>query len=88
MGPCEVMVGTHSWLCFWGFTGDVSPTLGSDVIEPAQNSWAVGATHPDTEGALFHISEEEQENDGTEESWNSVFVSEGWKTAYLEWSAY
>lgn len=39
----------------------------------------------DTESGLFQISEEEeQENDGTEESWKSVFVSEGWKTAHLE----
>lgn len=53
MGPCEVV--THSWVCFRGLTGDVSPVLG--------------ATHQDTERALFHISEEgEQENDGTEET--------------------
>lgn len=51
------------------FTRDVSPAIGSSVREFAQSSCAVGATHQDTESALFQISEEEeQENDGTEES--------------------
>lgn len=83
---------THSWLVSvaqCSFTRDVSLAMESSVWEFARSSCAVGATHQDTESALFQISEEEeQENDGTEESWKSVFVSEGWKTAHLEWSAY
>ncbi|CAK6950238.1 Hypothetical predicted protein [Scomber scombrus] len=51
------------------FPGDVSLAIGSSVREFARSSCAVGATHQDTESALFQISEEEeQENDGTEES--------------------
>lgn len=42
---------------------------GGAVREFARSSRAVGATRRGTEGALSHISEEEeQENDGTEES--------------------
>lgn len=63
---------THSRLVSvvqWSFTGDVSLAMGSSVREFARSSCAVGATHQDTESALFQISEEEkQENDGTEES--------------------
>lgn len=95
MGPCEGACGYSLLACVCVrsavFTKDVSLAVGSGVCvwEFAQSSCAVGATHQDTESALFQISEEEeQENDGTEESWKSVFVSEGWKTAHLEWSAY
>lgn len=65
-------VVTHSWLVYdvqCSFTRYVSLAMGSSVREFAQSSGAVGATHQDTESALFQISEEEeQENDGTEES--------------------
>jgi len=70
--PVRAPVVTHSWLVSvaqCSFTGDVSLAMGSSVREFAQSSCAVGATHQDTESALFQISEEEeQENDGTEES--------------------
>lgn len=70
--PVRAPVVTHSWLgsvAQCSFTRDVILALGSSVREFAQNSYAVGATHQDTESALFQISEEEeQENDGTEES--------------------
>lgn len=50
----------------WG--GGVGGRAGA-VREFARSSRAVGATRRGTEGALSHISEEEeQENDGTEES--------------------
>lgn len=74
-GPHIHSVGARegaSWLVSvvqCSFTGDVSPAMASSVREFAQSFCAVGATHQDTESALFHISEEEeQENDGTEES--------------------
>lgn len=97
VGPCEGSAAvTHSELVsvasfYWPIVGLASAGGGRAALWEsfAQSSWAVGATRRGTEGALSHISEEEeQENDGTEESWKSVFVSEGWKTAHLEWSAY
>ncbi len=70
--PVKEPAVTHSWLVSvvqCSFTRDVSLAMGSSVREFAQSSCAVGATHQDTESALFQISEEEeQENDGTEES--------------------
>lgn len=82
LGDCESGIGGEEG----GGLGGGRPALWESF---ARSSWAVGATRRGTERALSHISEEEeQENDGTEESWKSVFVSEGWKTAHLEWSAY
>lgn len=67
--PVRAPLVTHPWLVSvvqCSFTGDVSLVLGEQC---GRVSCAVGAAHGDTEGALFQISEEEeQENDGTEES--------------------
>lgn len=58
LGDCESGIGM----------GAVGGGVGA-VREFAPSSWAVGATRRGTEGALSHVSEEEeQENDGTEES--------------------
>lgn len=84
MGPCEgaLQLLTPGWLvsvarcefllgdCESGIGGSRrGGRAGGAVREFARSSRAVGATRRGTEGALSHISEEEeQENDGTEES--------------------
>lgn len=93
MGPCEgdlLLTPCLCLLCSVAFLGMWAWQSGA-VWESLLGAPVLWERHIKTQRALCfrYLKKRSRKTMALRwESWKSVFVSEGWKTAHLEWSAY